>query len=385
MQFIVKLRILLSFFGVLLAFFLAEVTLRLIAYATPPQEHFQYFWSKLFLERRPSGAASGIPHEEVLLRATYGDEIDFATTHYTNNLGFIDHRNYHMDSERLVRIVIAGDSYTAGIGARPWVPRLAEKIEAQHPVQLFNFGMVGTGIENMQLLLHEFRESLGITDVVLLIIEDDFARTLWYPVADGNHFWFCTESQTPPACMQQSPHVLLEEESFYIPSNLPLATPNDRTVMPEAASAHQSRSYRQFLSPLIKASELLTALNDRRQAYLARERSQQDVYLPRRFPQNYAALQQIIATYGKQHVTVVRFPAKTEVVRGHYEFNSRAKIEPLVGNYIDIWPHCPLALDDYHEHDHHFTEAGYRKFATCVEKLVLRPIIETAVKKTAAR
>lgn len=380
---LMKQHIVLILSGLFLAFMLAETGFRLYnSYMQSLPESqpnaYLYQWSTNPFLQLPNGAVTGKPDTPAHLTCTLAGATVFDTPMHTNNLGLFDPRPYHKDPAARKRIALVGDSYTQGIGSVPWIPALATRIEADFPVQLFGLGITGTGFQNFDLLLEHYEQELSFTDIIILAIENDFARMHWYPLASDGFLWFCPTHLTPEACVNTPTfqRVLDYKDSPGAPP-----APASFIQTPHSYQRFPARTwYTRLLRPLIAQSALLTFLNARRHDYLAFKRSQSGEYLPPRFPDNLAALQRIFNRYGKQRVTVVRFPAKYEVERGFYEYASRQKLEPLVDSYIDLWEHCSFTPDMYHSRDHHFHAAGYAAFSRCFEAHVLRPLLKTELK-----
>lgn len=380
-----KQHVVLILCGLLLAGILSEAGFRIYngyIQSLPESQPgaYLYQWNTNPFLQLPNGAVTGKPNTPAHLTCTLADATVFDTPMHTNNLGLFDTRQYHKDPAARKRIALVGDSYTQGIGSIPWIPDLAVRLEKDFPVQLFGLGITGTGFENFDLLLEHYEQELSFTDIIILAIEDDFARMRWYPLASEGFFWFCPISLTPEACVQTLTfqRVLDHKDSPGAP--------------PPPARFHQAaHSYQRFpartwytrlLRPLIAQSALLNFLNARRHDYLAYRRKKSGTYLSPRFPENLAALQSIISRYGKARVTLVRFPAKYEVEHGFYEYDSRQKLEPLVGKYIDLWEHCSFTIDMYHSRDHHFHAEGYAAFSHCFEQHVLKAVLNEALLQT---
>jgi phage tail protein X len=174
----IKTKVVLISFAVSLL--LGEAALRLLpdpaqSPKKPPQ--LRYFWSHNYLTTTGKGAVRARPRQSVREIATCGDRIEFDIKFKTNNLGFIDTVDYGEMPGYQRFFAIVGDSYTAGTGATPWITTLREDLQTAFPnIQVYNLGFVGTGVLQFAALLEETLKELPITDIIILVIADDFGR-----------------------------------------------------------------------------------------------------------------------------------------------------------------------------------------------------------------
>ena len=88
-----------------------------------------------------------IPNESVRTVAIYTGRIEYDVKYQTNNMGFIDHKDYDKNQPIERSIAFVGDSFTAGYhGGTPWVPGLRDKLAHDNDLEIYNLGVDGTGI-----------------------------------------------------------------------------------------------------------------------------------------------------------------------------------------------------------------------------------------------
>src|SRR5262245_8773895 len=143
---------------------LAEIALRIFGAANPVAadsrstlDDRQYFWSQGYLRLDANGAVRAEP-DTVVREALYaGGAVEFDVTYRINNLGLIDHRDYPRRSAARRRVAFVGDSFTAGVGARPWVPQLRDELLPSQGIDIFNLGFVATGFRHFAALVKSVR------------------------------------------------------------------------------------------------------------------------------------------------------------------------------------------------------------------------------------
>jgi len=132
----------------------------------------------------------------------YDGSIEYDVRYHTNNLGFIDDRDYPDPTATpptSQQYAVVGNSFTAGIhGGKPWVPALrADLTAALGQTEVYNLGVEGTGMQHFADLLVSFARDRPFTHVVIVAISNDFQRPRWRPemAPDGLHF--CPADEMP--------------------------------------------------------------------------------------------------------------------------------------------------------------------------------------------
>src|SRR5690606_30931888 len=119
----------------------------------------------------------------------------------TNNLGLIDPLDSPARPQAAERYAFVGDSFTAGQGARPWIPALRDALwRAGHDVDVFNLGIEGTGVQHFAKLLESLGPELRFNHVVVLLISADLTRPQWRPVLHGEELRFCPSGVSERLC-----------------------------------------------------------------------------------------------------------------------------------------------------------------------------------------
>ena len=91
--------------------------------------------------------------------------------------------------------------------------------------------------------------------------------------------------------------------------------------------------------------------------------------------QNLEAFDQIISRFGKENITVVHLPLRSEVIQGRYNWvgkQAKALVLARGVTYYDGLALCGLTKSDFHEQDYHPNAAGYAKILACIKTQVLR-------------
>ena len=117
-------RILLIAGGLLIGWVTVEVAGRLVLDLQPDRgERVALFTSPNWVA--PGRGVRWAADTPIRTLAVYGDRIPYDVRFETNDLGYIDHRDYGVESAVPVadRWAFVGDSFTAGYhGGDPWVP-----------------------------------------------------------------------------------------------------------------------------------------------------------------------------------------------------------------------------------------------------------------------
>jgi lysophospholipase L1-like esterase len=94
-----------------------------------------------------------------------------------NELGFRSNRSFTPErTEAKRRVLVFGDSFTAGDGvsnAKRYTERLEEKIPA---LEVYNFGLSGTGTDQQYLIWREFAQGIAHDAVVISVLVENVRR-----------------------------------------------------------------------------------------------------------------------------------------------------------------------------------------------------------------
>ena len=267
----------------------------------------------------------------------------------TNNLGFVDHRDYSEDGPAGPSLVFVGDSYAAGVeGGKPWIPDLRDTLG----LRIYNLGMGATGVQHFERLIQGLPRWIAPTEIVVIAISDDFFRPLWRPLVSSGQIRLCAEQESDAVCGQRpvTAH-LIEQDGQDLVSRA-------RQIRAEAAPA--TRGTRSWLS----SSRLLVFVK-RSVEQLWRRRLRAAV-----FEENLRALRRIGAKHLGARVRLVHVPDKYELRLGRYEIDLAAEAKAARIEYIAVLGNCPLTPGDFFAHDDHPNAVGYRKLSDCVSRLL---------------
>lgn len=136
--------------------------------------------------------------------AVYNNKIEYDVDFNTNNLGFVDDKDYQYEiAPHKKYYAFVGDSFTAGYhGREPWIPKLRRNLKERN-IEIFNLGIEGTGIEHFYRLLKSTSKQLYITHIVILAISNDFNRNLWYPLTNSSEIWICPDNLNSAECIKR--------------------------------------------------------------------------------------------------------------------------------------------------------------------------------------
>ena len=371
-----------------LSFLLAELSLRLfnlIIEADTEKNRLRYFWSDNYLISSSNNAIIAKPNWNIRERATCNGDIEFDVSFETNNLGFIDSDDYPGEGKFERYVGLVGDSYTAGTGAGPWIPYLRDKINSNgNDIQLYNFGFVAAGVEQFVRLLEEYAPRLPISDLVILVISDDFERKPWRPLSDDKGIWLCEESLSEKSCMSRKPYIGLVDFNF---DNRRLskhvvreAKKNQLKKTIERSAVHskdssESNLFLRIASFVMRKSKVLGLVNRFRHKFLIESSGRLNKKPSEVFISNLRSLERLITILKVEDIRVVQFPSKNEVYAGKYDVALSEYIKDIGIPYTNLWKECSFSLDMFHDCDHHFTKKGYRQFADCIEKSVILPML----------
>lgn len=357
-----------SFF---LAFALCEAVLRLygakLLESTYEEkiDDRQYFWSEAYVRNDESGALRAIPNSYVREVLYASGKIEFDVTFSTNNLGLIDEQDYTRLSTATRRIALVGDSFTAGTGARPWVPRLRESIQKEDPsIDVYNLGLVGTGFRHFARLVKSVNQEIPINELWVLAICDDFARTDWVPKSSAEGFWFCKQGD---AGCQSSPPKIRFIGLFEPTSEIELQATNLAHLMHLSLSPSESPPpSAPWFHRLVSYSIMLTELNKVRHQVLASFREHEK--FGQRIREDRPALERLAQFIGPKFF--VHIPEKGETKRRAYRCSPKQTVEALGFRYLPLLHDCKIEARLYHVHDPHFSSEGAERMQVCMKNYI---------------
>ena len=197
------LQIVLLVSGLLVATLIAEIATRLVF---PEAVDDRLLLTTSVFVRDAKGIPRLAPRQRVRSVLFASGRPEFDVTYTTNNLGFVDHRDYIRNPEAWA-MAVAGDSFAAGVEAnRPWLPVFRDNVRATAPeVEIYNFGTGGAGVGQFFQILDSAADELSFDAVMLVAIGDDFYRAPWVPRQEGRELYLCGATETPHDCTSRRP------------------------------------------------------------------------------------------------------------------------------------------------------------------------------------
>lgn len=310
-----------------------------------------------------AGAVRYIANENVRSVSVYDGSIEYDVRYHTNNLGFIDDRDYADSATEAAtpeRYAIVGNSFAAGVhGGKPWVPTLRSDLSASiGPTRVYNLGVEGTGIQHFAALLASFARERPPTHIVIVAISNDFQRPRWVPVTSATEIHFCDPADVP-RCQAGPP------TSTVIGYNDSAAQilEHTRRVGRETSARAPSGGVIERLRELARHSQLL-----RRASRLAKARSATRRKL---VDSSFVALAGTRARFPGVPITFIHLPEKEEVQMNAYLFDPARRLEALGITYYPALRRCPWSRAMFLPRDNHPNAVGYQHVEQCVLKLLL--------------
>jgi lysophospholipase L1-like esterase len=271
----------------------------------------------------------------------------------TNSLGL--NQPDEIKNDR-IKILILGDSYTEGQGAKPWINILSESIKNPN-LQIVNGGIPATGFQQW-LKLHDYLRKSGIAfeKLVIIFISDDFRRGI---LNHNKKRLDCLK--TPETCdgsedlfgFDESKNVRIALNMFY----------NKRKNMIQL-------SFKRKISLLFPLS--YTVLRNSKQIIINKllfnrmEKQENNNKLS-----NVKAINHLIKLYNDK-IIFIHIPAKDEILNGMSKLGTEARsaIRENGKEVIDGFEICRLKIEDYFPNDGHPNQQGYKKIGDCVLKVL---------------
>ncbi len=345
---------------------LAEAMLRVSAKPTVPANSVLFSSAHWQLDRL--GAVRHIPNEAVRLVAVYDDTIEFDVSFRTNRAGFVDHRDYPVDPDSRAHYAFVGNSFTHGMGADPWVPKLRDRLRRMgQQIDLYNLGVNGASVQHFRKLLGSVATDLPVSHVVIVAISNDFLRPWWVPVKteagielcrpDGH----CRRVRTVPFNATLPELIAHHREALAMAPRAPLDPIWKRLLWQShlyRVVRRQAQSARQLVAPAVDVDDG-TSLEH-----------------PRFLPANMEALAGIRADFPEMPIWLAHFPQREEVELDRYDLALDETAAALKMNYFPALTSCAWSDDMYHSVNGHPNAKGYESFARCLSQQVFNLHLE---------
>lgn len=348
---------LLVFFAILAGWALTEGAARRLL-GPPP-----YFGDRVVLFSDPSwrharyGTLRYAPDSQVREVAVYGEKIEYDVAFETNNLGFIDTRDYHKheDADGRQRIAFVGDSMTAGYhGGQPWVPQLRDAVERKDSsIEIYNLGVGGVGIPQFYRLLESVESEIDFERIVVLFITHDLFRRRVNMVQDAGLVYICPVGVSRAKCLSVETRMMVMPDRDANPAEiLELIRERGFASNPSGCGDWIARNTR--LGYFLARDEGALSSFDETAKALGEQFRDLPLFVEfkRRFPE--------------KRIDFVHLPMKEETIRGRYYLDVAADVRKAGLGYVSMLERCDLESSDYHEVDAHPNQMGYEKIRRCV-------------------
>ncbi len=307
------------------------------------------------------------PNTTIRSVAIYGDHVDYDANYQTNNLGFIDNVDYDLNSQATKHIVFVGDSFTAGDGgSQPWVSQVRESL-GQPNIDLYNFGVTGTGLHHFKSLLESFRGVIPFDEVNIMVISNDFFRTQWRPITKGDGLWFCGQ-ESEKDCLENSQpviHIINQQDS-----QGELVAYAEKVYQSKQTNENNSQNFLQKLRlyrvfcdiySLKSTKGNIKHLCPHLKVYQENEYSKNELYA-----NSIDVLKAIKNDFPDVTFRIFHIPEKGEVFENQYSLEIEQDIKKIGLEYIPLLQTCPWNRAMYHKHDPHLNDLGYGNLANCM-------------------
>lgn len=320
-------------------------------------------WSSPHFREDDVGAVRYIPNQDVRSVAVYDGTIEYDVRYHTNNLGFIDDRDYidfPIGSPPRDRYAIVGNSFAAGIhGGSPWVPTLRADLEAARGrTEVYNLGVEGTGIQHFGDLLASFARDRPFTHIVIAAISDDFQRPRWRPLTSSHEIRFC-DDDTMARCAEKAPIATIigyhDSEAAVLEHTRQLA----RRPAQHPSDAGLAR----YAGALLRHSQFL-----RRVSRMVKAKSGTG---KKRVQSSLAALASIREHFPTVPITFIHLPEKEEVQMNAYLMDPAPQLRHLRIVYYPALRRCQWSPAMFFARDNHPNADGYRHIEQCVLNALL--------------
>lgn len=273
--------------------------------------------------------------------AIYYNQFEYDTKHHTNNMGFVSNKDYHKEEKK--GAIFLGDSFTVGVGStNPWLPLL----DGKYPdINLYSFGVTGTGQENFYRLFESFQESLNYDTVVIVSISDDLNRKLWYPMSVKDKLYFCREKSTKEQCMERYPIMTLIDYDI------------DRETLLMPDELYLKKAYRLLRSRIGQKMQ-------------KSEKEQPKYTPPSHIDITYISQIKALADKKGKSVIFIHLPEKSEALSGEYRYDITQDLKELGIAYYPVLKTHKWDMSLFHENDGHPNDKGYAYISSIVEEIM---------------
>ncbi|MBD2653903.1 SGNH/GDSL hydrolase family protein [Synechocystis sp. FACHB-383] len=360
-------NIVLIFASIAFSLVLAEIVLRLTNLGKYSLYDRTLFFTAPSLVQGKDKTVKYEPKTDIRSVAIYGDQVDYDITYGTNNLGFVDNVDYDFNLASTKKIVFIGDSFTAGDGSNyTWVSQLRQLLD-RPDINLYNFGVTGTGIKHFQQLLASVKDTVRFNEINIMVIGNDFFRPLWYPVVQGQALWFCSQENAQD-CVEKYPPVIYtadknESQTELINRAKQLYETKNLPEQSKPNFLQQFRLYNLICDLYSLGNNKPSSLNlcPHLRFAQANEYDKNELY-----KDSLTTLQEIKDSFPDAVIRVVHIPEKGEIFNNKYSLEIRDDIKQMGLEYVPLLEICPWNRDMYHKHDAHFNDLGYRNLTNCI-------------------
>ena len=331
--------------SVILALSAAEAVLRLDLIPVPVVYESYWFSDHPGTFRDQHRAFGYAPyttnHETVLVADMTQAVMEHHARFQTNNAGLVQRRDIRPETSYTV---VVGDSFTQGVGARPWFYDL----EGEFPeLPLANLGIAGTGVAHWARAVDWFaREVAPVEDLVVLFITDDFVRPYWQARVSEESVSFCTDDDCQLVTTRWrsgSPGELLRMR-------------RELNAPPSSLSRWTQEGLRHLLSQF-RLGQFVVNL---RRRYLAQRE-------PTWLEENKRLFSEMLRRRPARFA--LHLPQKEEAAAGRWSPESRSIhrfVEETGVRTIDGLARCGLTADGFYPHDPHPNASGYAMIRRCL-------------------
>jgi hypothetical protein len=342
-----------------LAFAAGEVLVRQLHLADRQPDFLMYSAPHYVLD--DFGAVRHLPNKDVRAVRVREGRIVTDDRFHTNNLGLIDDRDYPIagSQERTgERYAVAGNSFTVGMGGgEAWIPRLRDSLRVRSPdVEMYNLGVIGTGVEQFHDLLTSVSRQLTFTHIVIVVISHDFERGRWRPLTSDKEIRYCRMDRKIEVCLQMPPHATVIDDD---------ASPEEilHHVRMRRPELEASRETNPVLRLMDSSGSRLLRLTKRKLRTIWRE---QIGYTQDRIEANLRALAAIRSKFADKPVILAHFPDVWEVQKGRYSRDLAARVAAVGVEYFPMLTECAWSPAMFHVRDPHPNRAGYDNAVRCL-------------------
>lgn len=326
-------------------FVLGEVMVR---WVDPPilSDDFPIILGTPAMAADDSGAVRFVPRTQVRYALSTRHGLEYDVRFRTNNLGYVDERDYPLPASDARTLAFVGDSYSVGAeGGEPWVPRLRGLTAAR----IYNLGMPAAGVMHFERALASFSRVEPLAEIVIVATSDDFFRPLWRPLARPDGVCLCAPGVSDAECSRQEP--LFRTIGAH---DAPEAVQRTAEEVRRRSAAPRSA-----LRDVLRGSKLLRFLA--RLPSLGRLLARRDLYAP-----NVEALRAIRARFPQATIRMVHVPDKHESAAGRYTVDVAQALAASRIDYFRVLERCPLQAAMYYPRDNHPNASGYASLMSCV-------------------